>query len=348
MKVGLLFPHDPRTRPPGIDTVRLLALAAGLHAAGVEADILAPVDRACRWQGQPLLPLAAMRGQRAYDLVKTCYHQAVSLADGFAGPLVARLVRVVDERHPSRDGARRESLLRAQDALSRRVQAVAFNNRENQERWQRFHGDRLPSVLTPTGCPGRLPALGPNPFNPGRPAVVYAGSLASPRQVEILARVASALEGKAQVHLVGRNKSGLYGRPVRLSPLVTDHGEKPPCEVWNYLRWATAGLALAVGPEAFDNDSSKALHYLRAGLPLVCEAPILQGPLAVQLGLGRVCAHGDAAGLAGALGELLHEPPGPERRRAARTYMVRHHSWGHTVQAYLELFRDLLGKGPLP
>ncbi len=159
-----------------------------------------------------------------------------------------------------------------------------------------------------------------------------------------LNRLAAALAGRARIHLVGRNKSGLYGRLRRLSPLVADHGEKPSRAVWDYLRWAEAGLALAVGPEPFDNDSSKVLHYLRAGLPVACEAPILQGSLAAGLGLGRVAPYADPAGLAAALGELLANPPSPARRGRARRIMARDHAWGRTVTAYLELFARLTGR----
>lgn len=346
MRVALLFPHDPLTRPPGIDLARLLALAGGLRAQGVAADIVAPVARARRLNGLPVLPLAALRGSPAYDLVKTCYHQAIFLADGFQGPLVARLVRVVDQRRPARDRDQRERLLLAQRLISQRAQALAFNNRENQRRWHRLYGPRLPMVLTPTGCPRRLPALGPNPFDPDLPAVVYAGSLASSRQVVLLNRLAQDLRGQARVHLVGRNKSALYGGARRLSPLVRDHGEKPPGLVWDYLRWASAGLALAVGPEPFDNDSTKAVHYLRAGLPLVCEAPILQGPPARDLGLGRLCSYNDAPALVEALRELLRDPPSPGRRRAVRAYTARHFAWHNTARVYVELFASLLGERP--
>lgn len=346
MRVGLLFPHDPRARPPGIDLVRLLALGRGLRALGMQADVLAPVARAGRWRGLPLLPLAALREARAYDLVKTCYHQAVFLAEGYAGPLVARLVRVVDERHPARDARRRAELLRAQEIVAMRAQAVALNNPENLQRWRGLYGEGPPALLAPTGCPARLPALGPDPFGLARPAVVYAGSLASPRQAAMLGRVALALGGRARVHFAGRNKSGLYGHRVALPPLVIDHGEQPPRRMWDFLRWADAGLVLAVGPQAFDNDSSKALHYLRAGLPLVCEAPVLQGPLAEGLGLGRIRAHSDAAGLAEALAGLLAAPPGPGRRRAAQAHMARQHGWERTVRAYAGLFARLAGAGP--
>ncbi|MBI5521388.1 MAG: hypothetical protein HY910_02080 [Desulfarculus sp.] len=346
MRVALLFPHDPLARPPGIDLARLLALTGGLRAQGVETDIVAPVGRARRLQGLPVRPLAALRGAPAYDLVKTCYHQAIFLADGYTGPLVARLVRVVDQRHPTRDRRQREQLLLAQELISQRAQALAFNNPQNQRRWRRLHGPGLPSVLTPTGCPTRLPALGLNPFGQDMPAVVYAGSLASPRQVAILNQVAQGLRGQAQVHLVGRNKSALYGSARRLSPLVREHGEKPPRLVWDYLRWASAGLALAVGPEPFDNDSSKAAHYLRAGLPLVCEAPILQGPLVRGLGLGKVCPYHDAPGLVEALRGILRDPPSPGRRRAVRAYMARHYAWPMMVRAYVELFASLLGERP--
>ncbi len=348
MRVGLLFPHDPGARPPGIDLARLAALARGLRALAVTAHILAPVGRAGRLEGLPVRPLAALREAGAYDLVKTCYHQAIFLAEGFEGPLVARLVRVVDQRHPARDQARRRELLSAQEAIARRAQALAFNNRENQERWHNLYGANLPSVLTPTGCPRRLPGPGDSPFGQGPPAVVYAGSLASSRQVEMLNRLARALEGRARIHLLGRNKSGLYGRALALSPLVADHGEKPPRQVWNYLAWAAAGLALAVGPEPFDNDSSKVVHYLRAGLPVLCEAPILQGPLVGQLAMGRLCPHGQAGVMARTLLDLLDHPPPAARRRAARGHMARHCSWPGTARVYVQLFARLLGQGPTP
>lgn len=346
MRVAILFPHDPLARPWGIDLARLLALTKGLRAQGIEAEIVAPVGRDARLCGYPVRPLAALRDAGAYDLVKTCYHQGVLLAGDFQGPLVARLVRVVDQRRPARDGRQRERLLLAQRIASQRAQALAFNNRENQQRWRRLHGARVPSLLTPTGCPERLPPLGPDPFEPDLPSVVYAGSLASPRQVDLLNRLAQGLRGQARVHLVGRNKSALYGRERRLSHLVREHGEKPPAQVWDYLRWAAAGLALAVGPEPFDNDSSKVTHYLRAGLPLACEAPILQGRLATDLGLGLVRPYRDAAGLAEALREILRRPPGPGRRRAAAFHMARHHGWPRVARTYAELFASLLGKRP--
>ncbi len=310
MRVALLFPQDPRGRPPGIDLVRLGALAGGLRSRGVAAEIVAPVARAGRFFGVPLRPLAALGAAPGYDLVKACYHQAVFLAGDYRGPLVARLVRVVDGRHPARDRGRRAELRAAQEAIRRRAQAVAFNNPENLDRWQRLYGSSPPGVLAPTGCPERLPPRGPDPFG-GHPAVVYAGSLASPRQVDQLNRLAAALAGRARIHLVGRNKSGLYGRLRRLSPLVADHGEKPSRAVWDYLRWGRGRRPWRWVP------SPRQRQLQSVALPPGRAAGGLRGahPPGLPGGrprLGRVAPYADPAGLGPALGELWPtRPPRP-------------------------------------
>jgi hypothetical protein len=264
------------------------------------------------------------------------------LVQDFEGPVVARLVRVVDERHPARDRRQRGHLLAAQDEVSRLAAAVAFNNPENQARWRRLFGSGLPSLLTPTGCPERLPPRRCRPFPLDRVVAIYLGSLASSRQVEMLNRCARALAGLAEVHLVGRNKSGLYGRTRRLDTLVRQHGEKDPREIWDFLRAAHLGLALAVGPEAFDNDSSKVVHYLRAGLPVLAEEPILQIGLLRSLGMGQGFGYGRVGELRQAARALLSWLPAPATRRWAMSVMRREHSWLRRVDAYLELFQHLL------
>ncbi len=345
MRIGLVFPHDPMTRPPGIELIRLEALARGFRQRGASADIMAPVERPAVWRGGLEIRPVAELSDGGYDIVKACYHQSIRLTEGFPGPVVVRLVRVVDRRRPERDRTRRSELLADQESVARRAAAVAFNNPENHARWIRRHGPAPPAILTPTGCPERLPAQRGRPLAGHRPAVLYLGSLASPRQVDMLNAAARSLAGLADVHLVGRNKSGLYGRHRRLDPQVVDHGPVEPELTWDYLRSADLGLGLATGPDAFDNDSSKVVHYLRAGLPTLVEAPILQADLVESLGLGRRFGYGRRDALRAAAMNLLEQPPPPARRRAAAAYMAREHAWIHRVDDYLSLFRRLLGGG---
>lgn len=344
MKVGLVFHHDPRQRPPGIDLERLTALAAGLAARGVETDILAPVERPGALSSPfggaiSVRPLDEARGDR-YQLLKTCYPPGIDLVRDFRGPLVCRLVRVVDQEQPLRDQTQRHRLLAWQEAIHRRADAVAFNNPENLERWQRLHGWDRPAVLTPTGCPEVIPARGPNPYPQGPPVAIFLGSLASGRMARLLNRLAEALKDQVALHLVGLNKSGLYGDPTPLSPLIVDHGPQAGARLWDLVGWASFGVALAVGPEGFDNDSSKVYTYLRAGLPVLCEHPIRQWPLIADLGLGRDFPYGDLDRALVQARALLADPR-PDRE-AVGGRMAAEQGWGRRVETYCGLFERLV------
>ncbi len=344
MRVGLVFHHDPRLRPPGIDVERLTYLAAGLADGGAEVDILAPIAAPARLPGpygQPLSlrPLSAIREGR-YQILKTCYHPGIDLVEGFDGPLVCRLVRVVDRQVPARDEPRRERLLEWQRKIHRRATALAFNNPQNQERWQRNHGPGRPSVLTPTGCPEDIPPRGPDPYGRDLPAVLFLGSLAGGRMVDMLNRAAEALSGLAEVHLVGLNKSRLYGEPVPLSSRVIDHGTRTGPALWDFMAWAAFGISLAAGPDEFDNDSSKVVYYLRAGLPVLCEEPVLQRGMVAEMGMGHSFAHGDVDGMLARSHALLAE--GVADRGQAMARMAREHSWKRRAETYLQLFNSLV------
>ncbi|MBW1712452.1 MAG: hypothetical protein JRJ59_04830, partial [Deltaproteobacteria bacterium] len=196
-------------------------------------------------------------------------------------------------------------------------------------------------VLTPTGCPARIPALGANPFPPGERVILFLGSLAANHMAEMINQAARKLAGRARIHLVGLNKTQLYGPRAELDPLIIVHRERPEEEVWDFIRWADLGLALATGRLAFDNDVSKIYNYLRGGLPVLSEAPILQNKLIRETGLGAVFKFGDGDDLvAQALKLLAHPPAGRERVMA---FMAQSHSWETRVETYVRLMKDILG-----
>lgn len=342
MKIGFVFHHDPIHRPPGIDTARLAALTGALEKLGLQVQVIAPVDRpGALPNGIAVRPLADLAGA-GFDLVKTCYHQSIELVKNFDGPVVSRIVRVVDEQHPKRDGAMRAELLRLQGLINDRASAVAFNNPANRARWQARYPGPMETVLTPTGCPAIIPPAGADPFAGARPAVLFLGSLAAPRMVELINHLAESLRGRAAVHLVGANKTALYGGRTPLSPLVIDHGQRAEPELWDYVRAADMGLALAAGPDQFDNDLSKIYYYLRGGVPVVIEQPAVQVDLVRELGHGLVFDHGDRAGLVAAATEALARPFAD--RTAVMEFMARNHAWDRRAEVYRELFRRLIDR----
>jgi len=345
MRIGIVFHKNPLAPPTGIDLVRLRAIATGLLSEGIEVEIIAPVEREGRLNKLiPVRTLGALDGSSRYDLVKTCYHHSITLIGKFKGPVVSRIVRVVDNLLPERDGPFREMLLHCQEMIKARASTVSLNNTINRDRWKYLYGTTPPTVLVPTGCPSTIPASMSNPFTSKVPAMLFLGSLAAPRMVHLLNEAARRLEGWCTIHLVGVNKASLYGgnEDCKLDPLVVQHGELPEDDVWDYISYSAIGLALATGINRFDNDLSKIFNYLRGGLPVLSEELVINNELIQQTGFGKIFSYGDIDALVSGVEQLLENPP-THKKQEVISFMVREHSWERRVKTYVKLFQKMLG-----
>jgi glycosyltransferase involved in cell wall biosynthesis len=343
MRIGIVFHKDPFAPPRGIDLVRLRAIAKGLILKGVQTEILSPVKDEGLIDG--LIPVRNVRvldDANRYDLVKTCYHHSVTLLGKYRGPVVSRIVRVVDGRLPDRDEAVRPELLRCQELIRDRATVLTLNNTQNQDRWRSLYGPEPRIVLVPTGCPREIPRLGNDPYDRGLPAILFLGSIAAPRMVGLLNETARRLRDVARVHLVGLNKTHLYGRAaLAIDPSIVDHGEVSEEDTWAFVRHAAIGLALATGPHPFDNDVSKILNYLRGGLPVLSEEPIVNNELIRDTGFGRIFRYDDVADLVRNAREMIDSPPMENKERVMR-FMAEEHSWDRRVETYAGLFAQIL------
>ena len=116
----------------------------------------------------------------------------------------------------------------------------------------------------------------------------------------------------------------------------------PENEVWNYIQHADIGLALATGPHAFDNDVSKIFNYLRGGLPVLTEDPILTNKLVKQTGLGKIFMYGNVDDLISNALELLDNPMKQKKKEAVMKFMIEHHSWEKRVKDYALFLRSFI------
>jgi glycosyltransferase involved in cell wall biosynthesis len=344
LRIGVVFHKNPYAPPAGIDLVRLRAIAGGLIRNGIDTEIVSPVEREGKVAGFiPVRNIERLKEPGRYDLIKTCYHYSMDLIDGYRGPVVSRIVRVVDDRLPERDERFRKDLLRCQDLIRDRSDVLALNNPENRQRWLDLYGNRQRLVLVPTGCPAVIPEPGPDPYKSDLPVVLFLGSLSGVRMVEMINEAATRLRGRAVIHLVGKNKAVMYGcdSSCPLDRTIVDHSERPQNEIWDYIRHAHIGLALATGPHPFDNDVSKVLNYLRGGLPVLSEEPILNNHLVRETGYGTTFKHGDVDDLVDRGLELLKHPPW-QLKYSVMSFMAEEHSWEQRVRTYVDLFQDML------
>jgi hypothetical protein len=333
MHIGFLFHKTPVENPSGIDQVRLRALCRGLARLGAGVTVVAPVSRpGFLGESIPVLPLQTLSGNPGFDVLKVCYHFSMEHVRDYRGPLVCRLVRVVDQRLPERDEARRDRLLACQLLAADRADGMIFNNRENAARWRALYGHAQKIALIPTGCPPEIPVPGPDPYARKLPVMLFLGSLASPRMIRLINEAAERLQGKIALHVIGQNKSRLYGGEfLPLSPFIEEHGEIAEEAVWDYIRHARIGLALAAGPDAFDNDLSKILSYMRGGLPILCEERIPNIGQALRSGSARIFAFGDAGDLARAA-LMMNSSGGKDIDPEALGRFIELNSWSRRAE----------------
>ena len=342
MRIALVFHKNPFAPPAGIDLIRLRAISAGLNKRGIETDIVAPVSRRGMLEGNiKVYGVERLYDSSAYDIVKTCYHDSIRFVPPAQRIVVSRIVRVVDSKFPERDQKFRSSLLECQEMIRDRACAVIFNNNENRSRWTSLYGESTETELVPTGCPSVTPVQNRTPYSASKKILLFLGSLAATRMAQIMNELAERVSDVAEIHLVGLNKTEMYGSGSALSPLIVNHGEKTEQETWNYIYNADLGLAFATGSLPFDNDISKIYSYLRGGLPTLSEEPILNNKLVEGLGYGSTFGYGDMEALVSSCRRLLANPP-LEKREHVMRIMARDHSWDERVGRYVKLFNKLM------
>lgn len=332
---------DIATREPG-GAVRVVGGRLA-RALGVEArrDVVAMGPRLRR------VPLEGVRW-REYDVVKTLFHIGFETLERHGGAdhprIVSKLGSVVDrEDRPGVYfyGARRRALFAVQERIAARSRAVTVLTEPSRARWQGCFGTGGAMLLVPGGVDAELPDAGADPYAVGRPRCLFAGNVydpvSQPEAHAVLVAKLNDLGRRLAVHgitlcFMGPGERGALDRAA-----VEDLGVVPYARSWPYLQHADVGLVLALGPVPNENESTKIYHYLRAGLPTVCEAGFPNESLVEQAGLGCVVANGDVAGIAAAV--VAAVGASWDRPRAV-DLVLGAHTWLHRARVYDAWLRD--------
>lgn len=332
---------DIATREPG-GVVRAVGGRVA-RALGVEArrDV---VEMGARLRRVPLERVQ----WRDYDVVKTLFHIGFETLERHGGAdhprIVSKLGSVVDrEDRPGVYfyGARRRALFAVQERIAARSRAVTVLTEPSRARWQGCFGTRGVMLLVPGGVDAELADAGVDPYAVGRPRCLFAGNVydpvSQPEAHAVLVAKLNEVGRRLAAHgirlcFMGPGERGALDRAV-----VEDLGVVPYARSWPYLQSADVGLVLALGPVPNENESTKIYHYLRAGLPTVCEAGFPNEGLVEQAGLGRVVANGDVAGLAAAV--VAAAGSAWDRPRAV-DFVLGAHTWRHRAAVYDAWLRD--------
>lgn len=332
--------------PTDMSYIRWLKMSEALAAQGHAVDI-ATVEpgRWRRWLPVPMgrrlrrVALARVQWDR-YDVVKTLFHRGFQTLEehgGSAHPfIIAKLGSVVgaaDAPGVYFYGETRRRLFETQQRIAAASRYVTVLTRPSLRRWQASFGDRGNVLLVPGAADATLPPARRDPYEgDGWRRCLFAGNLYGPRtQPEANRRLIGSLNA------LGRR---LRDRRIRLYVMAGGEGDGldrdavrwlgaiPYDRSWDHLRAANVGLVLALGPEPNENESTKIYHYLRVGLPIVCEAGFPNEHVVSDLAMGEVVPNGDVDGLVRAIDRVAH---GTWDRAAAVAHILAHHTW--TVRA---------------
>lgn len=345
--------------PTDMSYIRWLRMSAALAELGHHVDIasrepgfLGLADRRRTMSMAPRLRRVPLNHVdcAAYDVVKTLFHNGFLALEQLGGTdhpfLIAKLGSVVD-RHDCDAiyfrGERRRQLFEVQEKIAAHCHWVTMLTVPSRQRWINcFGGDRPAPLLVPGAVDAWIPRRGPDPYpSDHRPRCLFAGNIYDEQsQPEAHARLVAKLNDLGQ-HL-DRRSIRLYhmgsGSQSSLDPtFVSCLGAIPYSRSWDLLHYADVGLVLALGNEPNENESTKIYHYLRVGLPTVCESGFPNEGLIAAARLGHVVPNGDVEAMVEAIELCLHTY---WDRQTAIDFILAGHTWLHRARIYDSLIRE--------
>jgi glycosyltransferase involved in cell wall biosynthesis len=286
-------------------------------------------------------------------VVKTLFHEGFDLLVRHAGHrhpfIISKLGSVVGpEDRPGIYfyGRERERLYATQRRISETSRYVTVLSQPAKELWRECFGAKDSILIVPGGVDRDVPPPGQNPYPEGHRAnCLFAGNVydrnsqpeANAVLIDKLNRLGKLLSDRGiQLHLLGPGDVRQLDRRW-----VSYLGVVPYEEAWAYLRFADVGVVVAAGEFMHNNESSKIYHYLRVGLPVVCEEGFPNDYVVTESRLGCVVENGNLELMAERVIEAAQRD---WDRDYAISYILDHHTWDQRVEVYDQVIQECLDR----
>jgi hypothetical protein len=293
------------------------------------------------------IDLARVRWEE-YDVVKTLFHLGFETLERFGGAqhpfIISKLGSVVgseDRLGVYFFGAERQRLFAIQRRIAQASRYVTVLTPQSQALWN-AQFPQTHTLLVPGAVDAEIPKPGNDPYPKGPDRrCVYSGSFYS-RTHQPEAHAVLVLKMNRLGELLGDKGIRLYvvgaGDASDLDKRFVSHiGPVSYDDSWDYLYHAHAGIVLAFGPRCNDNESTKIYHYLRAGLPIICESGFPNQHLVSEAAFGKIAPYGDLKQMAGLIVAAADQS---WDRSAAIQFVLRAHTWDHRAATYDALIKS--------
>lgn len=356
LRIATVYKRGPwhRFAPTKMSTIRWWRMSEALADRGYRVDMIMDERPPESWLRPNLrvVTFADVEWDR-YDAIKTLFHSgfdALWETGGGSHPFIISKLGSVVGSHDQTGGVyffmgERERLYATQQRIRRASRYVTLLTAPSKRLWEDHCGTTGNVLLVPTGVDREIPAPRVNPYRRFRePIAVYIGNIYAEMQKEMN----EVWQGRLNDLGARLSRRGIRlcfvgtGRVHRIDPrAVTVLGPVHNRRIWDYHSFADVGVVLAQGAEQH-NESSKLYYYLRAGLPVVSEAPVPNNALLSTTGMGTIADYGDHGMLADMIEAALHRK---WPRGAAVRHMIENHTWDQRAATYDELLGEELASG---
>lgn len=328
-----------------MDTIRWLKISESLAELGYKVDMITNEEsqKIIKISGNlRRLPYSKFNW-KGYSVIKTLFQEGFHSLEKTGGQnhpfIISKTTVVGRHNNPSVHftGWTRWRLSSIQRRMNNKAKYITVLTKESAMLWSKEYGQRK-ILIVPTGVDKNIPEKGRNPYKFKEKVVLFTGNIRNYQQRKVNARWQEILNTIGK-HLSKENIKLCFigtGDTKKLNKsYVTCLGSIENKIIWDYLRYANCGIALAEGsPQNFE--SSKIYYYLRAGLPVVCEDPIPNKEIVKKAKLGFIAPYNNNAKMAKLIIKAINKK---WDKKQAINYIIRNHTWDKRVKIYDEIFK---------
>ena len=278
-----------------------------------------------------------------YDVIITSHHRGFDTLEVFGGDSHPFIIAEVCSTIGPSDvegiyfyGEKRKQLFATQEKINSASKFVTVMNESARELWSVSFGRMEGLMVIPNGVESAIPSALHDPYPvESKTRCIFAGNVYNKNSqpeanaviIEKLNRVGEYLSFSGiRLYVLGPGDVRKLDKRY-----VTYLGVVPYEKTWKYLHFANVGIVVSAGEYMHNNESSKIYHYMRVGLPVVCEAGFPNDNVIKEANAGFVVENGNLALIA----EKIKEAAGKDwNRECIISYILQNHTWDKRVEAY--------------
>ena len=342
--------------PIDMSYIRWYKISEALAKFGHQVDMAVP-DIFKEWKANPPLnlelnlrriPLSEINWDD-YDIVKTLFNAGFQTLEAYGGTdhpcIISKLGSVVGPHDMDGIyfyGTIREQMYSIQEKIHEKSKYVTVLTKQARDLWYELNGANDNLLIVPGAVDRHIPPRKKDPYpTDHKKRCLFAGNFYNDKhqpeankviveRLNILGKLLSS--SGISLYLLG---------PGDASKINNNHitylGKVPYEKTWDYLYHADIGIVVAAGRFMHNNESSKIYHYLRVGLPVVCESGFPNDYVVTESNLGVVVDNGNLELMA----EKIKEAAQKEwDRDSAINYILNNHTWEKRVEIYDEIIKQ--------